>query len=429
MAQTTHPPSAAPPRALPRRGPSLKAVRPPRLVPQDGAWMVVLTALSLGLSLLAAPAAGHRPGGALAAAGTALLVYLLGWRARDRATGVVAGLLLATSLPFALHAVAVPREAAFVLLMVAALFSFVAGSSLLALAGAGMAALTQPAGLLLGLLLLGLSFAQRRKRAAWGSAFFLGIVLIGWGMQTGLWHERLPSPHGDTRDWLPAWALAPGTVFLTWLLLPFCAELGEVPRRTRWLPVVLWTLLFVVVSSFVQVGGTRPDFVLTPLWFVLAAAGLSRLLPPLTGEIPLPWVRYGLAALAVLSLVAIRLRAEWPHPQLVIQKAAAPPAAVPPAEIPLAAIAVPAAVATLHHAASPAPPPHPSVAPKPATVAKSPPKPLTPAPKPQPKPVLKKTAPVSSKPHQVVRARAAYHHYYRPRPVYRRSYRRYYRHY
>ena len=37
-------------------------------------------------------------------------------------------------------------------------------------------------------------------------------------------------------------------VFLTWLLLPFCAELGEAPRRARWLPVVLWTLVYFIVS-------------------------------------------------------------------------------------------------------------------------------------------------------------------------------------
>ena len=43
-------------------------------------------------------------GGAVCAAGTTALLYLLGWRARDRATGVIAGLLLATSLPFAQHA-------------------------------------------------------------------------------------------------------------------------------------------------------------------------------------------------------------------------------------------------------------------------------------------------------------------------------------
>ena len=67
------------------------------------------------------------------------------------------------------------------LLTVAALFSFVAGSSLLALAFAGLGALARPDALLLGLLLLAVSLAQRRRRAAWGAAFFLGIVCIGWG--------------------------------------------------------------------------------------------------------------------------------------------------------------------------------------------------------------------------------------------------------
>ena len=303
------------------------------------------------------------------------------------------------------------------LLTVAALFSFVAGSSLLALALAGLGVLVRPDSALLGLLLLAVSLAQRRRRAAWGAAFFLGIIGIGWSAQFGLQHGRLPILHLGGREWLLLWAVTPGMTFLTWLLLPFCAELGEAPRRARWLPVVLWTLVYFVISCFVRTSAGASEFALLPLWCVLAAGGLSRLLPAIT-ELPVPWARYLLAILAVLSLLAIRLRAEWPQPAPILRQASRPvPAPVrpvtptTPAALAVGAAAVAAAV---HSQVPPAPAPHPT----PKTV---------PAIKPQPKPTPKKPAAAAHKPLAVVRARTVYHgyRYARPRRMYRHYYRRY----
>ena len=61
------------------------------------------------------------------------------------------------------------------LLTVAALFSFVAGSSLLALAFAGLATLARPDGLLLGLLLLArLAGAAAASGRRWGAGVLSG---------------------------------------------------------------------------------------------------------------------------------------------------------------------------------------------------------------------------------------------------------------
>ncbi len=49
-----------------------------------------------------------------------------------------------------------------------------------------------------------------------------------------------------------------------------------------------------------------------PLWFLLAGTGLARLLPLMTGDLPIPALRYAVATLAVLSLIAMRARVEWP---------------------------------------------------------------------------------------------------------------------
>ena len=317
MAQPTPTPDPDTPRPLPRRAAprpasSARANRP-RFQALDVLWIFLLCAASLGFSAESGALTGHRLGGSVAAAGIVGALYLLGWKARDRAAGVGAGLLAATSPLFLYLAAYSPQSAPFALLCVAALFAFVAESSLAALALAAGAAMVRPDGTLLGLLLLGLSLAQRRKRTGLGAALFLvsvaafeaGRVLLGYGM------PRLPvfGLHGGI--WL--WLGAPASMLLLWLLLPFCGEFGEAQRRARWLPVVLWTALSLLTAS-VQLLTTPTGMLLPllPLLFALAGAGLSRLLPTLAGEFPSPALRYLLAALAVLTLVGLHWRLE-PH--------------------------------------------------------------------------------------------------------------------
>lgn len=327
MSQTVPPSNPDVPRPLPRRTlprpPAARASRP-RFAPLDAGWLVILAALSLALSAQGGSFARGQAAGALAAAGTVAALYLLGGRARDRAAGVSAGLLAATSIPFLFYCAYSPLSAAYTLLTVAALFAFVAGSSLAALALVAVATLVRPDGLLLGVLLLGMALAQQRKRAIYGAAVFL-VPLIA------LWSGRIASGHGPPS--LPAfgfhagpllWLWTPAAALLLWLLLPFCAEMSEGARRARWLPVILWA--GAALTAALLLSGTAPIGMILPLMpplFALAGGGLSRLLPTLAGEFPSPFARYILAVLAVLAFVGLHVRLEPGVRQAAVSMSAA----------------------------------------------------------------------------------------------------------
>ncbi len=314
MSQTAPPADSDAPRPLPRRAapriPNTRANRP-RFAMLDAAWMTVLGALSLALSAHLNGLASGQAAGTFAASGTVIALYLLGWRARDRAAGVGAGLLAAASPMFLSGAAHSPQSAAFTLLTIAALFAFIAGSSLAALALAALATLVRPDGLLLGLLLMGLALAQQRKRAIYGAAVFLVPLLAVWSGRIASSHGPPPLPafgfHAG--PWL--WLWTPAAALLLWLLLPFCAEMSEPMRRARWLPVVLWAVLALAGASLLScTTPTGMMLPLMPLLFALAGGGLSRLLPTLAGEFPSPAGRYALAVLAVLALVGLHVRLE-----------------------------------------------------------------------------------------------------------------------
>ena len=273
--------------------------------------MALVCAVSLAGSGWLGELGGRRLGGSVAAAASVGALYALGWKARDRAAGVSAGLLAAASGQFLSLAAYSPQSAGFALLTLAALFAFAAGSSLAALALAAGAAIVRPDGILLGGLLLALAAGQQRKRTRYGAAIFLVplIVYIGGRLALGQGLPRLPALglHGEAWRWL--WTPASG--LLVWLLVPFCGEWSEAPRRARWLPTVLW-LAISLASASVQSVTTSSGMLLPvlPLVFAVAGGGLSRLLPTLAGESPRPALRYALAAAAVLILAGLHLRLE-----------------------------------------------------------------------------------------------------------------------
>ena len=315
MTPSTSPPDPDAPRPLPRRLAPRPAAPPrsnrPRFQALDAAWILLLCAASLGASAWLGEVTGRHLPGSLAAAGIAAALYALGWRARDRAAGIGAGLLAALSPQFLFWAAYSPQSASFTLLALTSLLAFAAGSVPAALALAAGAAMVRPDGLLLGLLLLGVSAAQRRPRTGLSAAFFLGLLLASVGAGVALGHglPRLPVFALHSGGW--RWLWQPPSLLLIWLLLPFIGEWSEPQRRARWLPVVLW-LGVSLISASVQSVTTSAGMILPalPVLFLLAGGGLSRLLPMLAGEYPKPALRYGLAAAAILLLAFLHGRLE-----------------------------------------------------------------------------------------------------------------------
>ncbi len=302
------------PTPLPRRAtPRPPAARPtrPRFQPWDAGWATVIAAVAFATAARIGGLTASHAAASLAAAGTAVALFLLGWRARDRAAGVAAGLLAATSPVFLSQADVSAQSAGFTLLTILALFAFVAGSSLAALALAGAATLVRPDGLLLGLVLLGLALAQGRRRTIYGAACFLVPILVAWSGSVALGYPPPPLPHFGLETDSLRWLCSSPSLLLLWFGLPFLGELSEAARRARWLPVVLWAVLYLAEASLLSL--TTPAGMRLPLiagLFALAGGGVSRLLPTLSGEFPGPLPRYVLATLAVLGLVGLHLRLE-----------------------------------------------------------------------------------------------------------------------
>ena len=321
----TAPPDPDTPRPLPRRPvprpPQSRASRPP-FQPLDGLWALGLAALALAHLALRGDLHAPHTGAALAAALTVAALYGLGWRARDRAAGVTAAGLAAASGPF-LHAMAVSGQSAPATLLLtaalvafvwgSALVAFVWGSSLVALGLCALAALLRPDTALLGLLLLGLSLAQHRRRALYGAAVFGVPLLAAWSGRIALGHGFGPLPTAQVSLVVLVWLFAPAALLLIAMLLPLAGEMSEPTRRARWLPTLLWFGLYALFASVLH--ATTPTGMLLPLappLFALAGGGLSRLLPTLAGEFPGPGPRYVLAVLAVLGLVGLHTRLELP---------------------------------------------------------------------------------------------------------------------
>ena len=314
MPEVSPPPDPSDARPLPRRAaprPTAARANRPRFGLLDAVWIILLTALALGVAAHGVSFNAHNTRGLLAAVGTVITLYLLGWRARDRAAGLGAGLLAATSLPFLHLCAAAPQSAPFMLLTVAALFAFVAGSSLAALALAVGATFVRLDGLLLGLLLVGISIAQHRRRSIYGAALFFVPLLGVWSAQIALGHARPAMPvfafHAEAVQFL----IAPASLLLLWFLLPMFAEMSEPMRRARWLPVVLWAALSLGINLvYAPTNFAAMTLPTRAMLFALAGGGVSRLLPTLTGEFPGPTLRYTLATAAVLALVALHFRLE-----------------------------------------------------------------------------------------------------------------------
>ncbi len=345
MAQTLPPsPDSSPP--LPRyerkRMGAAKAPRP-RFQAADAALAVLFGGAFFALSV---SLHGGRTAAILASllsALTAAMTYLLGWRCGGRTCGIIAGSLTALSLSFAQPMPSL-STAFFALLTAAALFAFACDAPVAACALAGFAAVARPDGALLGLLLLALIAVRARRLLLPSLGGFLAAALAGGGLRVYVLHMLFTPPAFHVGGEAVFWLLRPAQALTLWLLIPLCAELTDPARRVRWLPAALWGVVSLALDLCVQLGSANDTAMpLMPVLSVLAAGGLTRLMPSIAGE--LPAARYALATLAIVGMLGLRGYAEWTQHSAAMRPAeatAAPappmsPAANPPALLPQAA--------------------------------------------------------------------------------------------
>jgi hypothetical protein len=340
MAQTAPPPTGENiPRPLPRGGRPLRGRDTrPRFSLLDALWMAVLAALFIGLGLIRHTDAY----GLTVATGVLFLTYLVGWRSSGRPAGVISGLLLATSAPFF---ASIPHSLTadlFALVSIGALFSFVAGSSLIALVLAAAAVWLRADGLVLGLMLLTFALIQHRRRAWLGALLFLLPTLAAFVVPVADGGHPLSFVTFGFHSAFWVSLAAPAMLFTAWFVLPFFGEMADPIRRARWLPTVVWTCLYAVTASLMAFShadvASAAIVPFLPLVFLLAGAGLARLLPVMTGDLPMPALRYTMATLAVVSLAAIRAHSEW------TPKPSPPPVQTAPAAMRPDAVSVPPVV-------------------------------------------------------------------------------------
>lgn len=369
MAQTAPPPFAEQ-FALPLpRGTqfSRSRVSRQRLQPIDAAWIAGIIAI-YGMAHLALR--GSEPASpATLAIGMAIvaLAYLLAARLAGLAAAVVAAVLLATCAAFITPQIGL-AIGVFAALSVAALLAFASGSSLVALAIAGVAAWLQREGLLLGALLAILALMQHRRRARPAAILFFALDLLSVAFHFATSHATPAMAILSHHAALFPWLISPAALITAWFLLPFCGEIAEQSRRSQWLPILLWAAI--VMAAAITFRLVRHEdssiylYAFLPLWFIVIGAGVARLLPFITGEIPIPTLRYVVAISAVALLIGVRARLAWPltYPAAITSPILRPPPTTAP--LPAPKVILPKPVPT----PKPSPPPHTLVAHPPSLV-------------------------------------------------------------
>jgi hypothetical protein len=275
--------------------------------------MALMAAISVGVGYLTAGPAVLTEMGTYVAAVTVVSQYFLGFRVRDRTTAFVASALLASSPLFSGAAAGDIRDGLFVLFTIAALAAFAGGFELVAVVIASGATVMRPEGILLGAVLLGFTLTERRPGGVVGSIVYLLCTFLGLAALVFIGRQPIPIPTVSLRlaPLASVFDVQTGIVALfIWAMLD---DLGDAARRARWKPVIVWSVLFLCVESLFHFSGfSFESGPFRPVLLLLAAGGISRLLPVIAGNFANPITRYAVAVLFVGTLIFARVRAEWP---------------------------------------------------------------------------------------------------------------------
>lgn len=319
MAQSTAPPRAVTLRNFSRR-PRVPNVPPAqRLHGIDAAWIAGFAAISVLMTFLAGGAFVFGEPQTYLSAVTVAVIYLLGFRVRDRSTAVIAAALLAGSPLFAATQIQSVGDCLFVLLTISALAAsaaapYTATAELLSVIIAAAATIIRPEGFLLGAVLVGFAIADKRPGGIVGLLIYLVVTFAGIAGLALYTHHRVPTATFSLNVAPFLSLIDTQTVILSCFVIALLGDLADSARRGRWNTVIVWAVLFLCVESLFRFSGfSFASGPFRPILFLLAAGGIARLLPVLAGDFPNPTLRYGVATLFVGLLVAARVFAEWPQ--------------------------------------------------------------------------------------------------------------------
>jgi hypothetical protein len=236
---------------------------------------------------------------------TASFAYVAALALKDRTAAIVAGFLTATSITLAtVYTINPQTGAAVTLATICWILYFQDWFPALGIC-AGLAVLFRPELIFLGVILFSYGIFEKKSQITFGAMTFVA-VLIGCFAALFYNREQFSYPLDITTYGLYTvlWALSP---FILWFIFPFLTELASASARKRWLPITTWLVVFaacvVVLHRENSLTFTAPAFV---AGYILASAGVARVLPAVSGDMPTPLMRYSIAVVSVIALIGLR---------------------------------------------------------------------------------------------------------------------------
>jgi hypothetical protein len=169
----------------------------------------------------------------------------------------------------------------------------------------GIAAICRPEMVLLGVILTAYGVYDKKEQAGTGAATYI-VILVAVATVLIWRHRPIPLPNDFTSHGplTVLWASGPAVL---WFMVAFLTDLFDKHSRPRWLPIATWLVLFLIIAAAVDRTSSltfmAPAFVGA---YIIAAAGIARVLPAVAGDHGTTIARYVAATMAVLLLLCLR---------------------------------------------------------------------------------------------------------------------------
>jgi hypothetical protein len=238
-------------------------------------------------------------------------------RNRDKSPAVIAGALCALSLYSIYYCDLLPITAVATLLLVAA-SSFILldlpqiGFGLLA-----VAAILWPEASVFAIVFFVFRIKQNPKNAPLSAVIYVilcagFLIAAKYLIKPGVF----PPVHVELLRY--AQALSSPALFssaiaaIWWFIFPFLGELTVQDSRRKYLPIAVAVLLYIAVLGPLRLSFNAQALLpIMPFTYMIAGVGIARLIPSIAGDIRGVAIRYAVAIIAVLSVIAVTFAMEW----------------------------------------------------------------------------------------------------------------------